>query len=189
VLSMNAIPARRRGRDDHLARSAARGAALVALAVVIGIVLLNVVDRGTPGSGNNGTGAAATVPTTGASTGSTVAGATTTKPGSTLTSAGKTTTTKKGAGRDAKEVRVTVLNGSGISQAATTKANDLRALGYVIATTGNAEAVQTGNTVACRSGFSKEAATLAEKVTNATVASNFPNPAPADTDCVVTLGK
>jgi hypothetical protein len=165
---------------------------LVGLAIVVGIVLLNVVDRGTPSPGGTGGtgGPAPTVPRTTGSTAATAAGATTTtKAGTSLTTTGVTTTTKKGLGRSAKEVRVTVLNASGVGQAAQTRANDLTALGYVIASTGNAAAMQTGNTVVCRTGFDKEAKTLATKVAGATVSGTFPSQPPENTDCIVTLGK
>ena len=84
-------------------RTAARGAALVGAAVIVGIVLLQVV---------NGTG----VPSSGSPRGA----------GTTNTSAvGGTTTTAKLAGRNPADIKVAVYNASGISQAATTEANKL----------------------------------------------------------------
>src|SRR6516162_9066892 len=86
-------------------RTAARGAALVGAAVVLGIILVQVVNgSGAPSSGAKGAG------TTGAASG--------------------TTTTTRVAGRSPADIKVAVFNGSGVSQAATTKANQLRGLGY-----------------------------------------------------------
>jgi hypothetical protein len=67
--------------------------------------------------------------------------------------------------------------------------NDLKSLGYPVTALGDAPLGQIGTTVVCREGFSKEAATLAKQVTNASVAGTFPNPAPDNIDCIVTLGK
>jgi len=161
---MTAISARGRGRVDHILRTAARGAALIGVAVVIGIVLLQVVDKGSGGGG-------------GASPPATSSGST-------------SSTTKGGNTKDPSQVRVLVLNGSGTAMAAATKANALRGLGYAIAGTGNAP-VQTGTTVACNTGFEKEAQELVKAVGSATVAA-FPNPPPTgaeNADCIVTLGK
>lgn len=158
--------ARGRGRGDHMLRTAARGAALIGVAVVIGIVLLQVVDEG--GSGGGG-------PTTSV-TEATNANATTTLPAD---------------ARPPQEVRVLVLNASGVAQAATTKANELRGQGYAIAGTGNA-AVQPGVVVACRADFEDEADALATTVGAGTAVAPFPEPAPEggdQADCVVILGQ
>jgi hypothetical protein len=139
---------------------------LVGLAVVIGIVLLQVVDKGAPVGGGGGN-----TPVT--------------KPGD------ETTTTKPSDVRPPQEVRVLVLNGSGVSQAAATKANQLRGLGYAIAGTGNA-AVQQGTNVQCRAGFENEADELAKTVGAGTLVVPFPEPPPAgseNADCIVVLGK
>jgi len=167
---MTAIAAvRGRGRVDHILRTAARGAALIGVAVVIGIVLLQVVDKGGPvGGGSSGAGTTVTT-----------------------TKDGKTTSTTAAAGRPPQEVRVTVLNGSGVSGVASAKANELRGLGYAIAGTNNS-ALQTGTLVECRVGFSKEADTLAKAVSPTTQVAPFPDPAPPDSenaDCVVIIGK
>jgi len=151
-------------------RTAARGAALVGAAVIVGIVLLQVV---------NGTG----VPSSGSPRG---AGTTNTS------SVGGTTTTAKLAGRNPADIKVAVYNASGVSQAATAEANKLRGLGYAIVATTNAPTLQTGTTVACKSGFSVEADNLAKEAVIGATVSVFPNPAPAtsnNADCIVTLGK
>jgi hypothetical protein len=159
-------PARRRSTTDQFLRTAARGAALIGVAVVIGIVLLQVVD-----GGGGGTGGSATPATTGSN--------------------GATSTTAADAGRPAQEVRVLVQNGSGVAGQAATKANELRGLGYPIAGTGNA-AAQQGNTVACLSGFEAEAETLAQQVGGGATVIGFPEPVPAgaeETDCIVVIGR
>ena len=159
-----AFPARRRVASDLLLRTAARGAILVGVAVVVGIVLLQVIDKG------GGGGSAAPPPSGGGVTASTTA------------------TTGK-AGRAPAAVRVLVNNGSGLSQAAATVANGLRGQGYAIAGTGNA-ALQPGTTVACRVGFEQEAAALSKALTGSTVVA-FPTAPPKgseNADCVVIKG-
>jgi len=152
--------------SERFLRTAARGAVLVGVAVVIGIVLLQVVDNGAPVGGGGG-------------------------PPVTEPRDGQTTTTLASDLRPPQEVRVLVLNASGVSQAAATKANQLRGLGYAIAGTGNA-AVQQGTAVECRTDFKDEADELAKTVGPGTVVIPFPEPPPAgaeNADCIVILGK
>jgi hypothetical protein len=178
---------RRRSRTDYILRTAARGAVLVGVAIVVGAILLKVVDKGSPSP----TGAA-TVPVV---TSTTLAGQTpltTAKATTATTKAGSTTTVKAGSERPASAVRVWVYNGSGTSGAALNMMNKLAGLGYAKAGTGNATANQTGNTVQCKTGFDKEAATLAKRVGGTTTVAAFPSSPSADlvnTDCVVTVGK
>jgi hypothetical protein len=153
-------------------RTAARGAVLVGVAVVTGIVLLQVVN-GTGSSGGGGTTASPT-------------------PSSSSSSTGTTATTLVGGGRPAAQVKVFVQNASGVGGAAATKANVLRGLGYVILGQGNATTPQTGTTVGCKTGFTKEADTLAKAVAVGTTVGAYPTPPPAAAtaaDCIVTLGK
>lgn len=159
---------RGRGVGDNVLRNAARGAALIGVAVVIGIVLLQVVDKGSPSGG--GGGSTPTVATNGNN--------------------GGTTTTQSGNVHPPQEVRLLVLNGSGVAMAAATEANKLRGLGYAIAGTGNA-ATQPGATVQCKTGFAKEAAALAKSVGGGAAVSAFPATPPAgaeNADCLVTIG-
>jgi hypothetical protein len=152
---------------DNVFRNAARGAALIGIAVVIGIVLLQVVDKGSPGG--TGGSSSPTVATNGNNGGSTTLPANVHPP---------------------QEVRLLVLNGSGVAQAAATLANTLRGLGYAIAGTGNAP-TQAGTTVQCKSGFDKEAAALSKSVGSGTTVSAFPSVPPAgaeNADCLVTKG-
>ncbi len=149
-------------------RAAQRGVILVGVAVVLGIILLQVVDKAGGGGGGN-----IAPPVTNGSGGTTV------------------TTVVADAGRPPAEVRVLALNGSGVNGAAATLANELRGKGYAIAGTANAP-LQNGTTVACRAKFEKEATTLAAVVGNGAVVVAFPVPDPAgseNADCVVIRGK
>ena len=128
-----AVPSRR-SNGGLMMQTAARGAVLIGVAVVLGIVLLQVVDKG-------GSGGGVAPPVTEAND--------------------STTSTTGDDGRSPEDVRVLVLNASGIANAAGTKANELRGLGYAIAGTGNSEQ-RTGSGVACISGFEKEADALAQ---------------------------
>ncbi len=159
-----AFPPRRRVATDLLLRTAARGAILVGVAVVIGIVLLQVIDKGGGGGGT------AAPPPSG--------------------NTGSTTSTTGSGGRPPAEVRVLVENGSGLSQAAATLANELRGKGYAIAGTGNAP-LQTGTTVACLEGFEDEATSLATAVGGGATVTAFPATPPAgseNADCLVIKG-
>ena len=160
-----ALPARGRSTTDLVLRTAARGAVLIGLAVVIGIVLLQVVDKG--GGGGGGVAPPVTQP-----------------------SDGSTTSTTGDEGRPPDQVRVLVLNASGLANAAGTKANELRGEGYAIAGTGNS-ATQTGSTVACLSGFEKEADALAKSAGVGVTVTTYPDPPPEgseNADCIVVLG-
>jgi LytR cell envelope-related transcriptional attenuator len=153
-------------------RTAASGAVLVGVAVVVGIVLYSVVN----GSGGAGGG--------GAKAGTT--------PSSSSASTGTTATTSVNSGRPPAQVKVFVQNASGVSGAAATKANVLRGLGYAIVGTGNALTPQTGTVVGCKTGFTKEADTLAKAVGVGTTVGAYPTPPPANStsaDCIVTIGK
>ena len=158
------LSARRRSTFDLVLRTAARGAVLIGLAIVIGIVLLQVVDKG---GGGGGVAPPVTRPTN-----------------------ESTTSTTGESGRPPEQVRVLVLNGSGLANAAGTKANELRGNGYAIAGTGNAPQ-QTGSTVACQSGFEKEADALAKAAGAGFNVATYPNPPPSgaeNADCIITLG-
>ncbi len=179
---------RGRSKTDHILRTAARGAILIGIAVVVGVILLRVVDQGSPSpSPSSGTGVSVATSTT-------IAGQTpltTARSTTATTKAGSPTTTKAGSERPASAVRVLVHNGSGVTGAALTLQNKLAGLGYAKAGTGDA-AAQTGTTVQCRTGFDKEAATLAKRVGGNPTVSSFPSPAPTDAtnaDCIVTIGK
>jgi hypothetical protein len=95
------------------------------------------------------------------------------------------------SGRPPAQVRVLVLNASGVAKAATAKAGALAAAGYPIVGTGNAP-LRRGTVVECKPGFDVEAAALARAVGLGTTVQPFPTPAPvgsATASCVVVLGR
>jgi hypothetical protein len=144
------------------------GISLGALAAVFGIVL---VLRGGGASSSSKTNRLNVIPST-----------TTTVPATTTTSA---------AGRPPQQVRVAVINASGVASASRQKSNALKAIGYQIVGSASG-APRTGTGVGCRAGFEQEAKKLAKNVGGIATVEPFPNPPPpaaADADCVVELGK
>ena len=108
------------GFGRSVAFSAARGAALIGIAVIIGIVLLQVIDDGTSGPiGDGGSSAAA---------GNTNTTATTSGSGSSST----TSTTAAAPVKPPAQVAVLVLNGSGHAGAATTQSNARTGLFFIV---------------------------------------------------------
>lgn len=128
--------------------SVARGAILVAVAVVIGVLLLRDDDSATTQVAV-GSDTAAEVEDTGDDAPAEDADATT------------TTTTE--APRPAAEVKVLVANGSGVDGAAGGTTDALEALGYVTGTPANAERVPA-TVVYFTTGFEAEAAALAAAI-------------------------
>lgn len=200
------LPGPTRGRDQGnggVVMSAGRGAILVAVAIVCGLLVLAVVnDRGSSSTGTapvtevtlptvpvtNIDGTAVTTPPTTAGAGTT---ATTKKKKTTSTTAAAV----KGA-RPNDQVVVQVLNGSGIQGAATTRSNDLKAQGYQTVPAGNAPSQRTGTGVQCKAEYEKEAQVLATTLQGLGVPSTVEavsNPLPAGFDasanCYVLLGK
>jgi LytR cell envelope-related transcriptional attenuator len=168
-----------RGADFRrsVAFSALRGATLIGLAVIVGIVLLQVVDNGSSGPAKAG----------GAKAGAT----STTKAASNTTAAPTTTAAPGGAVKPPAQIRVLVLNGSGVTGAAKTKTNQLRALGYNTLTPTDTPA-RTGDVAECKAGFEREAQTLAKAAGAGTKVVNFPTPPPPNTDnvdCIIIVGK
>lgn len=148
-----------------LAGAAARGTGLVALAVAIGIVLLQYSDDPAPDRRAAGRAPAAEGP---------------------LAIPSSTTTTTAGA-RPPAEVRVLVLNASGRKGVAGEMAGRLGVVGYKTLEPGNT-AVRPETTVGCRPGFEQEAAAL---VSATGVPAKTADPGallPADADCVVVIG-
>jgi LytR cell envelope-related transcriptional attenuator len=151
-------------------QTAARGAAIIGAAVVLGVVLLQVIDDGGSGPSANGGGGNGSAPET-------------------------TTTTANGDGdgaiRPPEAVKIVVLNGSGVPGAAQAKSNELRTLGYANQEPfGNAN-LRVGNVVQCKAGFEREGQALAEDVGAGTQVEGFPAPAPPEAgaaDCIVVLG-
>jgi len=185
------------GRGPGAARtSPARGAALVAVAVILGIVGLQILDdsRTVHSSAAVATSLApSTLPsatTRPGTTATTRAGTTTTTRAAATTTRPVATTTTTGV-RKASQVRVYVYNASGVQGAANNMSNTLKSKGYNTIGTGNL-ATQKGINVECRTGFDKEAAALAAAVGNAAKVVAFPTNPPAgstDADCLVVLGQ
>jgi hypothetical protein len=153
--------------------SAVRGAGLVGIAVVLGIVLLQVIDKG-PSGGSSTAASDRPAQTTTAAT----------------TAPSQPATTSAGA-RPRAEVRVGVFNGSGVSGAAMNMTNKLRMLGYQLVQPADT-ASRTGNVVACKQGFDKEATQLQGDVGPNTGVEPFPGTPPPGTEnvnCIVLLGR
>lgn len=128
--------------------SVARGAILVAVAVVIGVLLLRDDDSATTQVAV-GSDTAAEVEDTGDD--------------APAEDADVTTTTTTEAPRPAAEVKVLVANGSGVDGAAGGTTDALEALGYVTGTPANAERVPA-TVVYFTTGFEAEAAALAAAI-------------------------
>ena len=156
------------------------GALLIGVAVVIGIVLLQIGDR------NDNGPASATKPSTSSTTTST------TKPNGTTKTTPKTTPR---APQIAPGVlKLIVLNGGAATGQASVMTNELKTDGYTSASpatdwTGHK---QVGNSVYCRGGLDREGARLVTLVgANAHFFPRFPHPAPAAAsgkDCFVVVG-
>jgi hypothetical protein len=159
--------------------AAAKGAGLIGLAVIVGIVLLNVVDDGSTGPAGSDRPSATTTP-----------GATTDDGGTDAT----TTTAAAAPARTPEQLRVVVLNGGAPTGSARAMSDALKQQGY----TNQAEPAdwsgrdQTGASVHCREGLQQEASALAVQVSESSVpVEAFPDPAPPgtdDIDCIVVVG-
>jgi hypothetical protein len=160
--------------------AALKGAGLVAIAVIIGIVLLQITDNNKP---SNST--AATVKTT----------TTTAKTTTTTAKKQTSTTTAAHATKSPDQVSLVVLNAGAKAGAAKAMSNSLKAKGYINqpnqATDWPSKTV-TGKVVYCKTGYTQEAAALAVAVGSGTPTAAFPSPAPpssANVICVVAVGK
>lgn len=155
--------------------SAARGAVLVAIAVIIGIVLLQAIDDGNSGPIGDGS-TSSTSSTTAATTPSSTDGGDT------------SSTTAKPATKAPAETTVKVLNGSGVQGAATTVTNTLKSKGYKTLLP-NTVTLQKGTNIFYAAGLQTECKALTAYVPNSTVAA-VPNPVPGGeaADCIVVLG-
>jgi hypothetical protein len=165
--------------DGSFARSAGgaafRGALLIALAVVIGVVLLTkavdsdagTVETGDGGDNNNPAPATTEAPgtTTGGGSGGTVS----------------TTSTTLGPPKPANEITVLVANGSGVQGAASAMSDQLKAAGYKVPEPDNAKGNVQATVVYYAPGFQREAATLAESIgANPATVQAMPNPVPTE---------
>ena len=133
--------------------AAAKGAGLIALAVIIGVVLLNVVDDGDTNQGSNGSGSST-------ETTASTAGATDT------TKATTETTADSVPAKTPAELSVLVLNGGAPQGSAKEMSDNLKLSGY----TNQGQPAdwaghqQAGNVVMCKAGLDQEAAALATAV-------------------------
>jgi hypothetical protein len=149
------------------AASGARGAVVVGLAVILGIVGLQILDDSGPST------SVATVTTTAAPS----------------TGGGSPTTA---AIRPANEVKVKVYNASGVQGRAQILTDQLRTAGYNMQAPANLSGQRTGTTVACIDGFKREGTLLAlYGVGNGAKATAYPSDPPAgasEADCLVFIG-
>ena len=151
------------------ASGGARAAIIVGLAVILGIVGLQILDDSGDGSSD------ATVTTTpGITTGVT---------------GGPVTTVPVRANPD---VRVKVYNASGVSGRARTLTDTLRTKNYSMQEPANLDKQRQGTVVECITGFEREGQVLAsDGVGNGATAQAYPSDPPAgasDADCIVVIG-
>ena len=184
--------------DDNStpAVSASRGAIVVGLAILVGILLLQIYDRDGGDVGKTVTGAISSSSSSAVTNSSSSSTATPpvsgTLPGDTSGSSSPTT----GVTRAPADIKVSVLNAKEVAGVAKTTSDTLQAAGYATLTPGNAPA-QTGTTVHCKAGFESDATALATAtgIAGATVQA-FPASVPtgaqpdaATADCFIILGK
>ncbi len=177
------------GPRSHGLPPAARGAALIGLLVIIGIIGLQVLDDSSP------SGSDVTITTVPGQT--TLPGATTLAPASTAatatTKAATGTTVASAKVRKPADVKVIVYNASGVQGMAANMSDKLKSVGYNVIDTGNLTPTRTGTTVQCRAGLDAEATKLAnDGVGSGATVSAFPANPPKgsdEADCIVILGK
>lgn len=158
--------------------SAARGAALIGVAIILGVVLLNAIDDGNNGPVGDGGPASST--TSSSTTTTTVAQG---------SGASTSSTTAKAAPIPPSQVTVLVLNGSGRDGVASTLTNTLKAKGYKTLAPNNAPAVRVGTVIYAKAGKTAACTTLATSVPGAKVqAMPTPPPVATDADCIVLVG-
>jgi hypothetical protein len=151
--------------------SGARGAIVVGLAVILGIVGLQILDDSSPGAGSSD----ATVTTVTNSTG-----------------AGTGTASTTSARRSNSEVKVKVYNASGVQGRAQILTDQLKALGYNMQLPANLSSERAGTVVECMKGFEAEGTLLAlYGVGDGATAQPYPSNPPAgaaDANCLVVIG-
>jgi LytR cell envelope-related transcriptional attenuator len=162
--------------------AAAKGALLIGLAVVIGIVLLQQVDNDT----KSPVGAATTTTKPKA------------KPTTTTTATSPEATTTTVASNPAKspaQLRIIVLNGGAASGLAAQMATHLKQQGYTSQpqdANNWTDHNQQGNSVLCKPAFQREAAALSVAVGQGATVAAYPSTPPAviqsEVDCIVVVG-
>jgi LytR cell envelope-related transcriptional attenuator len=156
------------------------GAALIGVAVIIGIVLLQIGDQNDSGPASTGTTPKTTTSTT--------------KPKSTGSSTpGSGTSGSTVPARPPSQVHLIVLNGGAASGQAAHVGRLLKLKGYTSQDDANTWTghTQAGNTVYCRKGMEREGTALATGVEGAKLKIPYPSPAPPftdGTDCAVVVG-
>lgn len=171
---MTSIVSASRALEGTFSRSmlaaAARGLGLVAAAVAIGVVLLQVTDDGAPPPG----AVSATGPQETTTTTTSVPGA---GPGTAL--------------RPPTQVQVLVLNAARVAGAATEVAEQLQGLGHPTLPPGNAP-TQPDTIVYSKPGFEAEAEAIVAELGDVAHAEPLPDPSPfaatEQADVVVVLG-
>ena len=170
----------------------ARGLAVLAVAVVVGLLLLMTSGGGGGGtqvSASAGDGSVTTIDIS--DLGDTEPGdVTTTTPDETTTSS----STPSDGLRDPGEVKVLVLNGSGLPGVARTTSDTIGEKGYVMQPPGNSAASATTTVVYYADGFQAEAEAVALLIGKSSSAiesmpSTSPGPGADNANVVVVLGK
>lgn len=158
-----------------------RAIGLVALAIMIGILLLVVVDS--DNSYQNQESASQVAPTT------TVA---TSNQGNQTNESSTTTTAQVSGTKKPAQVSVVALNGSSMSGVATSVSNAIGELGYKMLSPGNDSSTANGTVVYYKAGFEKDAKQLSTNVipgilddleiSQDVTTEQFPSSAPTDWD-------
>jgi LytR cell envelope-related transcriptional attenuator len=145
----------------------ARGAVLIGILVIAGIVGLQILDD----SGASNVKIDSSSDTT-------------------ATTVGPSATTV--ALRQPSDVRVKVYNASGVDKQATVMTDKLKALGWATQEPDTLTPTRDGTGVQCVAGFENEAASLATAVGQGATVESYPSSPPAgadQADCLVILGK
>ena len=154
-----------RGSGGQAFSSSARGAVLVFLAVVVGIIGLQILDD----SGTRSSGSSTSSPTT------------TTFPGQ-----------LPPAHQNTSEVSIKVYNASDVQNAAQQLTDKLKSFNYTMLEPANLSETQKGTVVQCHEGFEGDGVVIANYgIGNGATATAFPPNPPSgagDADCIVILG-
>jgi LytR cell envelope-related transcriptional attenuator len=169
------------GGNGDLARgagaAAAKGAALIGLAVLVGVFLLQRVDTSTARSS-----------TTTESTAKTTTSVHTTQPSTTSTTQPST------PAKTPDQLKLIVLNGGAPTGAANGLRTQLQQAGYTNQDPANTWTghTQTGKSIMCKAGLAREAVALSQQTAlQGAKVVDFPTPAPPSSDavdCVVVVG-
>lgn len=142
----------------------ARGIALIAVAVILGVILLQATDADEPFAAvdteeDDGSGV---TPTTDSDSSAT------------------TPTTATAAAHDPSEVAVLVANGAGIDGLASRIGDQLKAANYVVQTPANTKAPADTSVVFYAPGYEADAAAIAQLLSPAPATAALPEPPPVE---------